>query len=908
MKTFTLQKFGKAPFLSLWKSIPNKKKSLTKRMIYFLLFSFLVPTISYAQTVDKKRGYSKSEVIVDADYLKMKQEFNQKKNLVIVDNTDEKCGFTIVEEALQEAYPNRGNDQRFEHWMKEKIAERKSGNYFTSTTVTIPVVVHVIHDGDAEGVGSNISEAQILSQIDILNEDFRRLNADAANTPADFLSVAADSKIEFCLAIVDPDGNVSNGIHRYDGGQSVYSISDMENTIKPATYWNPDYYFNIWVCPLQNYLGYAQFPSTSGLPGMPVDGGPAETDGIVCTHPSFGNTGTATYPFDLGRTATHEAGHFFGLRHIWGDGGCSVDDHVTDTPTHGGANYTGGPCTYPGPNSCIDAGTDYPDMFMNYMDYSNDECMNMFTLGQKERFEVVMSNSPRRNYENSQVCQGIAPGSENDLCENAIPIFCGESVFGSTSSATLDAVGDCGTPTSAPGVWYSFVATSTIANLSTCNQANYDTKISVFTGSCDAPVCVGGQDDDLSNCTGFTTNLNVHTIPGETYFVLVHGFANATGDFTLTMTCLEGPDNDLCENAIPIYCGDVVNGNTELASNIGAQTDCSEDIWDDNPGFGVWYTIEGTGGDITLSLCDAANYDTRIDVFSGTCGDLSCVAGSDIEPQCSGFTSEVTFASIAGETYTVYVHGFQSATGDFTLTVDCLCVADAGECATVYQGYAPAECTDLTASANYGSPPYNYLWSTGETTQTITVCPTTETSYTVTVTDSEGCTSTDDVTVDVIDVRCGKKLNKVEVCHIPPGNPDNAHTICISPNAVETHLAHGDHLGACGIEPCDGLYPDNIGGSGARQVVQGDENHDEAWNIYPNPAKGSASIDLIAFYEQDVDITIFNATGNVIWRQPSQILETTVVEVDLEKMTPGVYHVVVRTNDQSMAKKLVVTK
>ena len=246
----------------------------------------------------------------------------------------------------------------------------------------------------------------------------------------------------------------------------------------------------------------------------------------------------------------------------------------------------------------------------------------------------------------------------NDLCENAIPISCDETVNGSTSEATFDNVGTCGTSNTAPGVWYSFVATSGVVNLSTCNQADYDTKISVFTGTCNELVCIGGQ-DDAAGCAGFTTSLTVLVTVGETYYVLVHGFEGATGNFTLSMTCFESPANDLCENALPISCGDVVVGNTELASNDDAPVeDCVPGgvLGGQLPGYGVWYTIEGTGADITLSTCNNANYDTRIDVYSGSCGDLTCITGNDDNfPDCTDFTSELTFASDADETYYVYV-------------------------------------------------------------------------------------------------------------------------------------------------------------------------------------------------------------------------------------------------------------
>ncbi|MEC8368248.1 MAG: zinc metalloprotease, partial [Bacteroidota bacterium] len=182
--------------------------------------------------------------------------------------------------------------------------------------VTIPVVFHILYNTAAE----NISEAQVMSQLDILNEDFRRLNADQDNV----WSQAADTQIEFCLASQDPNGNPTDGILRVPTNLTSFGTNDaMKFTSQGGSdAWPASDYMNFWVCDLgSSLLGYAQFP-----------GGPASTDGLVCNYTATGNTGTASAPFDLGRTATHEVGHYLNLRHIWGDGGCGASDFVDDTP------------------------------------------------------------------------------------------------------------------------------------------------------------------------------------------------------------------------------------------------------------------------------------------------------------------------------------------------------------------------------------------------------------------------------------------------------------------------------------------------------------------------------------------------------------------------------------------------
>ena len=258
---------------------------------------------------------------------------------------------------------------------------------FRSGIVVIPVVVHVVYRTSAE----NVSAAQIQSQIDVLNEDFRRLNADISNVPTEFSAAVTDARIEFRLAQRDPNCNSTSGITRTNttatsfGFNPSAATATARNPVKFSSSggqdgWPSDQYLNLWVCNISGgILGYASFPSDLGAR-------PAE-DGVVIDYESFGNTGTATSPFDLGRTATHEIGHWVNLRHIWGDdqnqvNTCSGSDLVDDTPNQGVENY--GCPTHP-QNSC---GSN--DMFMNYLDYVDDNCMIMFTNGQSDRMDAVL--------------------------------------------------------------------------------------------------------------------------------------------------------------------------------------------------------------------------------------------------------------------------------------------------------------------------------------------------------------------------------------------------------------------------------------------------------------------------------------------------------------------------------------
>jgi Pregnancy-associated plasma protein-A len=239
----------------------------------------------------------------------------------------------------------------------------------------IPVVVHVVHHTDEQ----NISDAQVRSQIDVLNHDYRRLNPDAASTPGVFAPLVTDARIEFALATLDPFANPTDGITRTTTPVGSFSDDDKVKHASSggADAWPSDRYLNLWVCPLgDRLLGYAQFP-----------GGPAATDGVVITYTAFGTTGTAAAPFDLGRTATHEVGHWLNLRHIWGDDGtgCSGSDFVDDTPNQGGSNF--GTPAFPAVSCSNGPGG---DLFMNYMDYVDDRAMFMFTGGQVQRMQACL--------------------------------------------------------------------------------------------------------------------------------------------------------------------------------------------------------------------------------------------------------------------------------------------------------------------------------------------------------------------------------------------------------------------------------------------------------------------------------------------------------------------------------------
>lgn len=376
-----------------------------------ITFSLVVAALSLAATT--------------ASFAQERKAFGRKIKAIHPTTGIVRCVSSEYEEYLQEIDPKRATNEQFEQWIAPKVAEiqekRLSGRN-VNAVITIPVVVHVIHNGQAVGNNANISDARVLSQITVLNEDYRRM----AGTPGfNTNAVGADVEIQFCLAQRKPDGTATNGINRVNYGTASFSTySSLQNGVKPSTVWDSSKYLNIWVVQFSDNLntemggtlGYAQFPSNSGQPGLNANEGGANTDGVVIDwrcfgssvySPSTGNANRYDLPYDRGRTATHEVGHFLGLRHIWGDAGnrvegvdCSGTDYCADTPVAGWDNYD---C-----DQIYDSCPSSPgnDMTENYMDYSNDECMNIFTQNQKDRIIAVMNNSPRRiSLKSSNACE-----------------------------------------------------------------------------------------------------------------------------------------------------------------------------------------------------------------------------------------------------------------------------------------------------------------------------------------------------------------------------------------------------------------------------------------------------------------------------------------------------------------------
>jgi len=279
----------------------------------------------------------------------------------------------------------------------QQIAESNKANRTGEDTIyRIRCVFHVVYTSPQE----NIPDSVILSQLDVLNECYRRTNVDAVRTREVFQPFAADTKIEFYLATEDPDGNPTNGITRTAGNPTgFFGYSTFGDEVKSAAKggknpWPTDRYLNIWVCNVMlgfGVLGYAYPPSDA--PNWPANSNvDSARQGVVLHYPVVGRNFSA--PIDptvaAGKSAVHEVGHYLGLRHIWGDGNCSEDDGLADTPGAAAASQQTCDTTA---NSCVDVPFDFPDMIENYMDYSDDRCLNLFTHDQAAIMRASLQGS-----------------------------------------------------------------------------------------------------------------------------------------------------------------------------------------------------------------------------------------------------------------------------------------------------------------------------------------------------------------------------------------------------------------------------------------------------------------------------------------------------------------------------------
>ena len=520
-------------------------------------------------------------------------------------------------------------EQQTAAFVQARQEARANGAQMQPVVVTIPVVFHVVYANSTE----NIPDARIFEQLQILNDDFRRMNADQDN----IWPQAADTEIEFCLATRDPNGAPSDGILRVPTTVSGFGTSDNVkfSSAGGSDAWPADEYMNFWVCNLGGgLLGYAQFP-----------GGNPATDGIVCGYQFTGLNGPGAGAYNLGRTATHEVGHWLNLRHIWGDGGCGADDFVADTPESDGANYG---CAL-GHVSCSTE-----DMVQNYMDYSDDACMNVFSQGQADRMQALFGpGGARVSLLTSDGCLPAVPDFDLDAAINLVNspsgFACATDVDASVTlfnnganpltSATITYSVDGGADMTYSWSGSLEFGESEVVSLGTLTPGDGD---HTFAASVSAPN--GGVDEDPSNdaaSSDFSLDsqgidvaltLTLDNYPGETTWELADADGSVVwaggpyggsgtvvettcvGDGCYTLTLYDSFGDGMC-------CA-YGNGGYEFSQDGVVLASGGE--------FGSSESTEVCVGDIVLGCTDAGacNYNPDAVADDGSC-DFSCFGCTD---------------------------------------------------------------------------------------------------------------------------------------------------------------------------------------------------------------------------------------------------------------------------------------
>ncbi|MBP7809996.1 MAG: T9SS type A sorting domain-containing protein [Bacteroidia bacterium] len=708
----------------------------------------------------------------------------------------------------------------------EISAEAKQGVNNTQAVYTIPVIIHVIHGGQAVGTFPNLAQGQLNSQITVLNNDFAGVGQNIGNYPGTaFTTYAthtlissaskdalarikiANTGVTFCLALQDTLGNILTepGIHRVNyntlpaltgtftsknPANAAYNTPGrlqgfINGYIKPNTIWNVRKYMNIWVTD-QNasvgLLGYATFPPLSGLIGIPGGVGTATSDGFWSWSAAFGSStifpgGTYAAPYDKGRTCTHEIGHWVGLRHIWGDGTCATD-YCNDTPPAAGPNF-GAPAYPVTPGSCAGPPSNSPngEMAMNFMDYTDDLAMYMFTEDQRTRLQTAMLNSPYRNQLGTHGLCSVPPPTANfTIVPN--PICAGQTATitdlstGSPGAWSYTMTG--GSPATStlqsPTVTYTAAGVYSITLIASNGGGNSAPVIRTITVNAipvltvtpsPSTVCAGGSSTITASgattyswSTSATTSSIVVTPTANTIYTVT----GANGTCINTRTVLVAFSVNPTVNITPASAT-ICSGNSTTLTGSGAtnytwmpsgNTTASISA---SPSITTTYTLTGTnaaGCSGTRTVQVTVNTTPTVNVVAnptlvcgGSSSTLTASGATTYSWNTSATTSSIVVTPTINTTYTVT--GTSSGCSN-TRTVS---VTVSGSPTVNITPTSATICSGSSTTLS-GSGATNYTWMPGgNTTTSISVSPTITTTYTLTGANIAGCTATRTVQVTV---------------------------------------------------------------------------------------------------------------------------------------------------------------
>jgi hypothetical protein len=860
--------------------------------------------------------------------------------------------------------------QQFEAWYQSLLAANASNpkggsNNNTESILTIPVVVHVIHSGQAVGSGANISQAQVIDQINILNKDYNCTNADTSLIPSVFKPVLGKARINFCLAVVNPSNTImaEPGIDRINSNTmswtaGPYTQAYIDATVKPASIWDVNKYFNIWVCNLgSGLLGYATFPNPgmTGLAGLSPPYGSTTSDGVVCLNTAFGSIGTAAAPYNKGRTATHETGHYLGLRHTWGDANCG-DDSCNDTPTSQQANYgcPGFPhitCSN-GPNG---------DMFMDYMDYVDDACMQMFTKDQVFRMQLILANSQyRQSLLTSTVCRTGTVTNDVAVVNIVSPTYsqvanCNPYIvpsfsvmnFGSNAVTAVTFTYDCDGVGTQTLNWSGTLnpLTATLITLPQINLANgthyfevnalnpnsvadtytnnnysfqpfsitngYTIAASGATTICSgnpATVTATGGASTWTWNPGAITTQTASVMPGTTTIYTVSG-SLATCVKTATVQITVNITPTLTANSTTICSGGQATLIASGAPNYSWSTTQTTSVINVSPVSTTVYTVQGINGSCVSSK--------QVTVTIGTALGIVPVASST--NFCSGYTTTITASGAS--TYTWQPGNLSGPTimvtpnSTTTYTVSgsaATCTGQANILITVNttptitpSAASPTVCTPGPGTSLLVSGAANYTWNPGNMVGTpVAINPVSTTVYTCVGTTTAGCMDTKTVQVTV---------NGKPSVIVATSNP----SLCVG--MVGSIFATGATNYTWQPGNLSGPTPTISQSSTTTYTCIGETNgctdtktltiismtctglstqiSNLSISIYPNPVND----ELFIRSNEDVKVTMYNAIGQIV-KAESPLRNG---RISISEMSSGVYFVHVKGLNETRIYKIV---
>lgn len=815
------------------------------------------------------------------------------------------------------------------------IANQRLGNNFSNAStpiVTIPVVFHIVYKTSTQ----NISDARCIAQINQLNLDYAKLNSDTNTVPAVFRGVAADTKIQFCLAQRDPSGNTTTGIIRKTTTSTSFSTDDK---VKAASTggddaWPSASYLNIWVCNLSGgVLGYAQFPG----------GGSTSTDGVVLLYSSVGSMSSPApnsgAPYNLGRTATHEVGHWLNLRHIWGDANCG-NDLVGDTPTQQDANYS---CpTYPqvtcsnGPNG---------DMFMNYMDYVDDRCMQMFTAGQVTRMNALFSNTgTRKSLLTSLGCQSSVNTN---------------FIFNSSTAATIT----CGASNSAT------------VSLGTTAATGFTTPIVLTAAGNPAGTSISFSPSSLTpgNSSNVVLN-NINTLAPGTYNVTITGTAGAVVKTTTVSYVVNAGANPIITNQ-PIndsICAGGTASFTVSSSSAGISYQ-----WMVSTNGGTTFNNVPTGGtSSTLNIANVSstmnNYKYKVNIYT-QCGSVFSnvvnLYATSTPTISTDLSTTLTVCENSNRTISVTATGGQliyqwqvsrdngvnftnTGTNSNSLLVSNITLDSTNSYRVIVAGYCPGKDTSRTCKLNVVSSPVissqtnhdticssspvsltasggnSYTWTStsfsgSKTGSSIVVNPTTtvsitDISYIVVGTNANNCSSSDTIKITVNPLPQVSLSPNVAYATLIPGRNIvlNASVIPSSGfdyiwlkdgNLIPNANTNQYTINGGGNEPFNqylGNYSfiainASTGCSDTSMSIIIRDSVVEKLFIFPNPTSSEGNFTVSYYNNSDLNvkqsISIFESHGAKVYQQTNNVVKGyNVFKINASKFSTGSYFVVLR--------------